>query len=151
MAAVKTPQPNSPAAPAQDAADDSLPVRDGEEAWTPAEIEEVRAQLESDQERIAAELRASESDLECLMRDYGGGSGDDSADTGGKVLEREQGLTLTHNSRTLLEQTRRALERISSGSYGRCESCDQPIGKLRLQAFPRATLCVSCKQKQERR
>ena len=27
----------------------------------------------------------------------------------------------------------------------------KPIGKLRLQAFPRATLCVSCKQLEERR
>ena len=147
MAAVKTPQTESPNAGAEDA----LPVRAGEDAWTEAEIEEVRAELESDQERIAAELAASESDLEGLMRDYGGGSGDDSADTGGKVLEREQGLTLTHNSRTLLEQTQRALERIARGSYGRCESCDQPIGKLRLQAFPRATLCMTCKSRQERR
>ena len=92
-----------------------------------------------------------EMDLQDLMRDYGGGSGDDSADTGGKVLEREQELTLTNNSRTLLAQTERALERLEDHTYGACESCGQPIGKLRLQAFPRATLCVACKQKQERR
>lgn len=147
MAAVQTPQSKTPDAGAQE----PLPVRAGEDAWTAQEIAEIRIELETDKERIAAELQASESDLEGLMRDYGGGSGDDSADTGGKVLEREQGLTLTQNSRTLLEQTNRALERIACGSYGRCESCEQPIGKLRLQAFPRATLCVSCKQKQERR
>ncbi len=29
--------------------------------------------------------------------------------------------------------------------------CGQPIGKARLQAFPRATLCVDCKQREERR
>lgn len=111
----------------------------------------MRAELEDDIARIAEELQFSESDLAGLMRDYGGGSGDDSADTGGKVLEREQNLTLTQNSRKLLEQNQRALERIDSGSYGRCESCGEPIGKMRLQAFPRATLCVPCKQKQERR
>ena len=32
-----------------------------------------------------------------------------------------------------------------------CASCGQPIGKARLQAFPRATLCVACKQREERR
>jgi DnaK suppressor protein len=32
-----------------------------------------------------------------------------------------------------------------------CESCGKPIGKARLLAFPRATLCVECKQRQERR
>jgi DnaK suppressor protein len=31
------------------------------------------------------------------------------------------------------------------------ESCGKPIGKARLLAFPRATLCVECKQRQERR
>lgn len=144
MAAVQT-------TPSGEPGTDTLPVRSGEDPWTPEEIAQVRAELENDIARIAEELQVSESDLDSLMRDYGGGSGDDSADTGGKVLEREQGLTLTQNSRTLLEQNKRAVDRIDSGSYGRCESCEQPIGKLRLQAFPRATLCVSCKQKQERR
>ena len=37
------------------------------------------------------------------------------------------------------------------GNYGICESCGQPIGKGRLQVFPRATLCVTCKQREERR
>ncbi|MDX6368365.1 MAG: hypothetical protein QOK30_3441, partial [Nocardioidaceae bacterium] len=34
---------------------------------------------------------------------------------------------------------------------GVCESCGNPVGKMRLQAFPRATLCMECKQRQERR
>ena len=50
-----------------------------------------------------------------------------------------------------LTQTRHALERIEDASYGQCESCGEPIGKARLQAFPRVTLCMTCKQKQERR
>jgi endonuclease-3 len=49
------------------------------------------------------------------------------------------------------EQTEHALERLEDGSYGICESCGNPIGKLRLQAAPRATLCMPCKKKQERR
>jgi RNA polymerase-binding transcription factor DksA len=51
----------------------------------------------------------------------------------------------------MLEQTERALARIADGTYGVCEICGNPIGKLRLQAFPRATLCVADKQRQERR
>jgi RNA polymerase-binding transcription factor DksA len=43
------------------------------------------------------------------------------------------------------------LARLDDGSYGQCESCGNPIGKERLQAFPRATLCMACKQRQERR
>ncbi|WKV16539.1 TraR/DksA C4-type zinc finger protein [Janibacter limosus] len=45
----------------------------------------------------------------------------------------------------------RALARLEDGTYGTCESCGNPIGKLRLQAYPRATLCMTCKSQQERR
>lgn len=128
-----------------------LATRQGEEPWTADDLAEVRAALVEERTRLAADLAESEMDLQDLMRDYGGGSGDDSVDTGGKVLEREQEMTLTHNSRALLAQIDRALERLDDHTYGLCESCGEPIGKMRLQAFPRATLCVACKQKQERR
>ncbi len=51
----------------------------------------------------------------------------------------------------LLLQNEHALARIDEGTYGTCESCGEAIGKARLQAFPRATLCVTCKQREERR
>ena len=49
------------------------------------------------------------------------------------------------------QQIDRALARIRDGSYGICESCGNPIGKMRAMAFPRATLCMTCKQREERR
>ena len=67
------------------------------------------------------------------------------------VRDEKQRRKAVDNAKHLLEQTRHALERIDAGSYGDCESCGTPIGKMRLQAFPRATLCMTCKQKQERR
>jgi DnaK suppressor protein len=78
-------------------------------------------------------------------------AGDDQADVGAKTYEREHELSLTYNARDLLAQSEHALGRIEAGTYGSCESCGQPIGKARLQAFPRATQCVSCKQREERR
>jgi DnaK suppressor protein len=51
----------------------------------------------------------------------------------------------------MLAQTERALLRMAGPQFGLCESCGKAIGKARVQAFPRATLCVECKQKQERR
>ena len=42
-------------------------------------------------------------------------------------------------------------EYVEHGSYGICESCGNPIGKMRVMAFPRATLCLTCKQREERR
>ena len=60
-------------------------------------------------------------------------------------------LAFTRNAQDQLDQGERALDRIDAGTYGVCESCGQPVGKARLLAFPRATLCVACKQRQERR
>ena len=60
-------------------------------------------------------------------------------------------MSLAANSRDLLSQVERAHGRLDNGTYGICENCGNPIGKARLQAFPRATLCVSCKQREERR
>ena len=74
-----------------------------------------------------------------------------SADAGAKTYEREREIALTLNARDLVAQNERAIARIDAGTYGVCESCHKPIGKERLQAFPRATLCVACKQKEERR
>ncbi len=78
------------------------------------------------------------------------GSGDE-ADAGSKTFEREHEMSLANNSRDLLAQVERALGRLDAGTYGRCENCGNAIPKPRLQAFPRATLCVSCKQREERR
>ncbi|HET7661408.1 MAG TPA: TraR/DksA C4-type zinc finger protein [Oryzihumus sp.] len=129
----------------------ALAVRAEEDPWTSAELAAVRAELEEDVSRLRAEISAAEIDLVGLMRDAGDGSGDDQADAGAKTYEREQEISVANNTREMLDQSEHALERIADGSYGICESCGNPIGKLRLQAFPRATLCVTCKQKQERR
>ncbi|OIJ68740.1 TraR/DksA family transcriptional regulator [Streptomyces mangrovisoli] len=128
-----------------------LAVRPGEEPWSPEEVEEARTELLSEGERLRAEIAASEASVAGLMRDSGDGAGDDEADTGTKNITREHELALAANAREMLLQTERALERLDAGTYGLCENCGNPIGKARMQAFPRATLCVECKQKQERR
>jgi len=126
-------------------------VRVGEDPWTSDEVGEARTLLFEEAGRLRTEIVASEESLQGLMRDSGDGAGDDQADTGTKNITREHEMALAANAREMLEQTERALERLDAGTYGLCESCGKPIGKARMQAFPRATLCVECKQKQERR
>jgi DnaK suppressor protein len=129
----------------------ALPVRRGERRWTEAELARVRETLAAEVAGLRAEIDKAESEIADRLRDAVGDAGDDQADAGAKTFEREQELALTHNARELLAQSERALARIDDGSYGTCESCGEPIGKARLQAFPRATLCVACKQREERR
>jgi RNA polymerase-binding protein DksA len=86
-----------------------------------------------------------------LQRDGGDGAGDDQADAGTKTFEREHEMSLANNSRDLLAQVEHAIARLAAGTYGVCESCGNPIAKARLHALPHATLCVTCKQREERR
>ncbi|KAB7741063.1 TraR/DksA family transcriptional regulator [Nostocoides sp. F2B08] len=129
----------------------AMAVRDDEEPWTEAELTELRAEVESDIAQLEREIATAEAELHDLMLDAGDGAGDDQADAGAKTFEREQEISLANNARDLLDQNRRALQRMADGTYGLCESCGNPIGKLRLQAAPRATLCMPCKKKEERR
>ena len=128
-----------------------LPVRPGEDPWSDAEFAELGVELEKEAVALRAELGESEALIAARLGDAATEAGDDEADTSSKLFEREHELALTNNTRELLDQTEHALARIEAGTYGVCESCGKPIGKARLQAFPRATLCVACKQRQERR
>ncbi|MFC8227381.1 TraR/DksA family transcriptional regulator [Streptomyces sp. NPDC057287] len=128
-----------------------LAVRPGEDPWTPQEVDEARTELTGEVLRLRTELEASGAALAGLMRDSGDGAGDDDADTGTKNITREHELSLAAHAQETLDQTERALARLDAGTYGLCEVCGKPIGKARMQAFPRATLCVEDKQKQERR
>ncbi len=129
----------------------ALPVRQGEKKWTESELSEVRDKLATEAAALRADIDRAESDIASRLSDAVGDAGDDQADVGAKTFEREHELALTHNARELLAQNERALARIETGTYGTCDSCGEPIGKARLQAFPRATLCVTCKQREERR
>ena len=128
-----------------------LIVAEGQESWTQAELKTIRAALAKDLTRLQKELAEVESEMDALIEASGVGAGDDQADAGTKTFEREHEMSLVYNARDMVLQTERALERIDSKSYGRCEDCGNPIGKARLQVFPRATLCMLCKQKEERR
>lgn len=129
----------------------SLPVRDGDEPWTADEISEIVGTLESDVQRMGTALAKAENDLADLMKQGNDGAGMDTIDVGSSQFERDQEISVTRNARAVYDQSKLALQLLDEGTWGTCESCGEPIGKARLQAFPRATMCVKCKQRQERR
>jgi DnaK suppressor protein len=136
-------------APQSEAA--TIPVRPGEEPWTSDELAEVRQTLEEEATGLRADIANAESQVAARLDNGLSDAGDDEADVGVKTFERDHEWAMASNARNLLEQTEKVLSRIDAGSYGVCESCGQAIGKARLMAFPRAVLCVSCKQREERR
>jgi RNA polymerase-binding protein DksA len=111
----------------------------------------VRARLDDELGQMRGEIADAADAHDRSLRDGETGTGDDQADVGAATFEREHELSLVANSRDLLAQITRALERLDAGTYGTCEICGNPIGKERLKAFPKVTLCVTCKQREMRR
>ena len=121
-------------------------------ARSAAETEKIRAALAARRDELQTEYDQTLGDIAELQRDrLTDSAGDDQADTGTKTFEREQEISLANNILERINQVERALERLDEGSYGWCERCGNAIPVERLAAFPSATLCVTCKQLEERR
>jgi DnaK suppressor protein len=57
---------------------------------------------------------------------------------------------LRGREKTFLKKIDHALAKIDEGTFGVCESCEEPITIKRLEARPETTLCIRCKEDQER-
>ena len=64
------------------------------------------------------------------------------ADAATETYERELDEGLEEDAREQLHQVEKALARIESGEYGRCEICGKEIPVERLEAVPWTTLCI---------
>jgi DnaK suppressor protein len=64
------------------------------------------------------------------------------ADTATETYDRELDEGLEDDAREQLHQVEKALARIESGEYGRCEICGKEIPVDRLEAVPWTTLCI---------
>jgi len=53
--------------------------------------------------------------------------------------------------RKLIKKIDDSLARIENGEYGYCDGCGVEIGLKRLEARPTASLCIDCKEIEERR
>jgi DnaK suppressor protein len=128
------------------------PVAKARGTRTEAETEKIRAALTERRDELKAEYEVTLAEIAELQRDrLTDSAGDDQADTGTKTFEREQEILLANGILDRVNQVERALERLDQGSYGWCERCGNAIPVERLAAFPMATLCVTCKQLEERR
>ncbi|MEV4482863.1 TraR/DksA family transcriptional regulator [Micromonospora coxensis] len=117
-----------------------------------AEIDQIRLSLQARHDELSAEYEQAVAQSQVLrLVEVGDTAGDDQADSGTKTAERDTAQSLL---RTILErraQFEHALARLDEGTYGFCEGCSAPIPVERLEIFPSATACVTCKQTRERR
>jgi DnaK suppressor protein len=101
-----------------------------------------------------------EEQLETLLRDAGKTVAEmtdekenfpDPTDRASMESDRNFELRIRDRERRLIGKIREAIKRIEDGEFGICESCEEEISESRLRARPVATLCIDCKEEQERR
>jgi RNA polymerase-binding protein DksA len=116
------------------------------------DVNAARERLQSERERVAAEMQALRDDLSHSIEDLIDEDGNDShlADSATETLDREMEQSLEDNAEHLLASIDAALARIDAGTYGRCERCGEAIAEERLEALPYATRCIECKRLEER-
>jgi|SRR6185295_20243708 len=103
-------------------------------------VEDWREALLSQRRRVFERVARAEEDLRCLDVDVQPEVEEEGQEENlARLLARldERGIAE-------IEAIDRALARIASGDYGRCEACDGSISVQRLRALPWATTCVSC-------
>ncbi|MHC5055686.1 MAG: TraR/DksA family transcriptional regulator [Planctomycetota bacterium] len=74
----------------------------------------------------------------------------DSSDLAANALDSDTAMQLAESGSSELAQIDQALQKMEEGTYGQCEACNADIPWGRLEAVPYATLCVACKERQER-
>jgi RNA polymerase-binding transcription factor DksA len=65
------------------------------------------------------------------------------ADSASETYEREQALTILRVAEERQADIEHALEKVTAGTFGRCETCLEPIDDDRLEARPDARFCAS--------
>ncbi|HEU4798871.1 MAG TPA: TraR/DksA C4-type zinc finger protein [bacterium] len=118
------------------------------------ELAEFRRLLEDERTRLLEELEAMEEHTpeveDQVGMDIGGGYDEDLADVASSTFEREKGLALESSVQQMLAQVEEALGRMEEGTYGICQRCGDPIDVARLRVLPFATLCIRCKELEEK-
>ena len=110
-------------------------------------IEKVRETLLRRRHTLLHQVEHIEDDLRSL---------DEAVETELEEEAQEENLSrllagLDERGKGELESIDRALARVETGDYGRCEDCDEPIPLERLEALPTTTTCVECSEERERR
>jgi DnaK suppressor protein len=109
-------------------------------------IKKFRKIFESQRDRILMSTRVVCDDLTVCPDDRY-----DEIDQATTDIEQSMRMRLRSRERLYIRKVEEALKRIEEGTFGECEDCGEDIELRRLEARPTATLCVSCKEEQERK
>lgn len=112
---------------------------------------ELRRMLLAKQQELVARIRQGRGGLREGAVELAEISLGDLADRPVLTPEAEIGYEVVDHRAHILTQIDHALRKLEEGTYGRCETCDEPIPPARLQALPFAIRCTRCQEAWERR
>ena len=75
----------------------------------------------------------------------------DEIDLASSEYSQSMVFRLRDREKFLLKKIEKALARIDDGTFGVCERCEEDISVKRLEARPVTTLCIRCKEEQEKK
>ena len=106
----------------------------------------AKTALVRERERAVEQIDALASDLNAVVASTSEVATDDEHDPEGQTIafERQQIAALLESARARLIDLDAALERLDTGTYGRCEQCGIVIPDERLAARPETRTCVAC-------
>lgn len=128
------------------AAPSPLPTITDEPPLDRQDLERFRALLEA--KRLAILQNAQQSLEQDMTLDVN--EMPDEVDLASTEYQQAFALRLRGRERVFLSKIDTALKKIRDGEFGICEECDEPISRKRLEARPETTLCIRCKEEQER-
>jgi RNA polymerase-binding transcription factor DksA len=101
------------------------------------DVERLLAEREAELEEQLAELTKPPGELGTISFGKRVGEGTSMA------VDRLAAVSAQEHLLAMLEEVRRAQQRLAEGTYGTCEVCGEPIPEGRLEARPWATRCVA--------
>jgi DnaK suppressor protein len=116
-----------------------------EKPLTDAQISEFRDILTQKRDDLLTVVqRKKEQEIQAGEIEVG-----DEADIATRSVEKEMLFELTDSEKQTLDMIEASLRKMEKGVYGRCESCQKAISKLRIEVMPWARYCINCQAEQE--
>lgn len=109
---------------------------------SPERIERLRGYLLEQRASLQQQLVG----LSNAAQEANVGLGNHMAEDATAAFDQATTVSLRRGHELALKQVEDALQRITTGTYGRCERCGDEIDFARLKAVPHATLCMSCQR-----
>jgi len=111
---------------------------------TEAQLDELRGAVEAEKDSLEEEMASHGKNAGAMWEGSSGSEGEeaDPVDAADNIEELATNIPLVAEMQRRKKELDAALERMDKGTYGRCETCNQPIPFDRLEANPAALTCV---------